>query len=343
VTQSLSGVVRVERTVRAFLLVSVLLLSGCASPVDEPGVWSPLPSDGLAVKIEGSWKTHANDPLPRYELAVAQVGARAYVIGGLRATAVMSSTVEVFDMQNNTWSVAPEFPGVVHHHAAAATADGSVYSFGGWVGIGQSASDLSFRLAPGAPAWTPVARMPQARGAHAAALVDGKVWLVGGTGLNGQLLKPIDVYDPKTDSWSKGPDLPKARDHLSVVVLGDEVWVLGGREKTLTTTSPEVQVYGLQDKTWSAGAEMTMRRGGFGAAVHAGRIYVMGGEDSDQPRLKNQFEVYDPVAQNWTQYAHMQRGRTGLGAAVWAGRVFAIAGGDPDKTPTVDAPESFGP
>jgi N-acetylneuraminic acid mutarotase len=321
------------------LLLTMILLGGCLA---SPAAPTTSPTAPAAMQITGAWRSHASDPLPRYELAVGQAGPRAYVIGGLRATYVMTSTVEVYDAKADAWSLGPEYPGIVHHHGVVGLPDGSILSFGGWIGIGQSASDQAYKLSPGAAAWTPLPRMPQARGAHGAVLVEENVWLIGGTGLMGELLKSIDVFDPHANSWSAGPPLPHPRDHLAVVRLGDELWVLGGRERTLQTTSNATQVYNLTTKSWRDGPDLTMRRAGFAAAVADGRIVAMGGEDADAPRLKNQAEVYDPVAGHWSVLAPMLHARTGLGAAVWDGRVYAIGGADPSGLPNSDAPESIG-
>jgi N-acetylneuraminic acid mutarotase len=60
--------------------------------------------------------------------------------------------------------------------------------------------------------------MPTARGAHAAAVIDGKIHLFGGA--YRKLFNLVDtdaheVYDPATDTWETLSPLPTPRDHLT--------------------------------------------------------------------------------------------------------------------------------
>jgi len=43
--------------------------------------------------------------------------------------------------------------------------------------------------------------LPEARGASAAAVVDGKIVVVGGVGMENKHVDSIAIYDPATDSW----------------------------------------------------------------------------------------------------------------------------------------------
>ena len=57
--------------------------------------------------------------------------------------------------------------------------------------------------------WTVKADLPAARWSAASAVVNGKLWLMGGC-LAGVLATPsVIIYDPVTDAWVAGPELPR--------------------------------------------------------------------------------------------------------------------------------------
>ncbi|NIO40345.1 MAG: hypothetical protein GTO41_09190, partial [Burkholderiales bacterium] len=53
------------------------------------------------------------------------------------------------------------------------------------------------------------------RGALAAAVVNGRIHAVGGTGPGRRNTSAHEVYDPGTDSWTQRAPLPTTRDHLA--------------------------------------------------------------------------------------------------------------------------------
>lgn len=298
----------------------------------------------------GAWASHAAQPTPRYEIALARAGSRIVSIGGLTNGLVPTNVVEVYDAASDAWSTAPPYPQPAHHLAAVAAnaqgeadaADAAIWAFGAWLGLGQGASDMVFRLAPRGATWEPAGTMPRARGAHGAAVLAGEVFLVGGTGASGELLGPVDVLNLTTGQWREAAPLPKPRDHLAVLALDGKLYALGGRERTLASTTNEGFAYDPANDTWSPIASMLAARGGFGAAVWQGRILVAGGEDGSQQRLLASAELYDPARDAWSALPPMAKARTGNLATAWEGRAYVV-GGDPDASPFGDAPESFGP
>jgi len=81
---------------------------------------------------------------------------------------------------------------------------------------------------PEADTWTAKAPLPTARGALAAAALDGKIYAIGGRDAT-QDLNSVEAYDPANDSWESLEDLPTARDHLAAVVVGERIFAVGGR------------------------------------------------------------------------------------------------------------------
>jgi N-acetylneuraminic acid mutarotase len=229
------------------------------------------------------------------------------------------------------------------HHAQAAVVDGALYVFGGAVtqallpgtlaGVGPRGwpiTDASFRLAPGAQTWEPIASLPEARGLGGAAVLDGLVYLVGGAGLGGGYLDATLVYDPATDSYSEGPPLPTTRDHLSVVAHEGRIYALVGRSNAggAWDDIEAVEAWDVANGTWMRLADAPLGRGGQGAGVLAdGRIALVGGE-----RAEGEFTVfdaahaYDPATDAWTELPPLPQPLHGMAAGSWEGTLYLMGG-----------------
>ncbi len=137
------------------------------------------------------------------------------------------------------WRVGPHLPAPVTDNAVAAleTERGAtVLSFTGmdstkqWNGV----TDAVYRWDVSSDAWTEGAPVPGGgRLGSAARVVRGRVYVLGGYTVDREgsrhSVPRVDIYDPASDSWSRGPDMPVAvhdaasgvwRDSLIVLVSG---------------------------------------------------------------------------------------------------------------------------
>ena len=55
-----------------------------------------------------------------------------------------------------------------------------------------------------------LADLPAERTLAASAVVNGKLWLMGGCLAGSRPTPTVTIYDPVTDAWSAGPALPRA-------------------------------------------------------------------------------------------------------------------------------------
>jgi len=137
------------------------------------------------------------------------------------------------------WRVGPHLPSPVTDNAVAALETNrgpALLSFGGmgpskrWDGI----TDAVYRWQLATDGWTEAAPVPGGgRLGSTAQVVRGKVYLLGGYTVEedgSRRSSPrVDIYDPSTDAWARGPDMPMAvhdalggvwRDSLIVLVSG---------------------------------------------------------------------------------------------------------------------------
>lgn len=267
-------------------------------------------------------------PLPqgaRQEVAVAALGRRVFVIGGLTAGGGGSREVEVYDAGADRWSRAAPLPAARHHLGAAVSGD-QLYAVGGFVGSSFAPSADVYRYAPASDEWTPVAPLPVARGGLAVAEVAGRLLAIGASGSVGD----HTAYDPASDRWTPLAPLPDPRNHLAAVALDGALYVVGGRrDGGGFENRAALHRYDPALDRWQALAPMPTARSGHAAAVLDGRIVVMGGEVNAANPPTGVFaevEVYDPLLDRWTAIEPMALPRHGIGAATIDGLIYVPGG-----------------
>src|SRR5699024_1843346 len=113
---------------------------------------------------------------------------------------------------------------------------------------------------------------PTERHENAAAVVDGKLYLVGGRGE-----RPVEVYDPATQSWEERATPPLSMHHFQAVSHDGKIYVLGALNGDYPDEDPigHVYIYDPQADRWTKGAEIPedRRRGAAGAVAYEGKIY----------------------------------------------------------------------
>lgn len=130
--------------------------------------------------------------------AVAVLGRKIYVIGGQSATGAAVDTVQVVDPAAHTASVAGRLPSPLAG-AVAATLDGTVYVAGGDTstsagGLHPVAGVLAFR--PSSGTFLAAGSLREAVGYAGAAVVGGRLWILGGEGAAGVPTALVQALEP---------------------------------------------------------------------------------------------------------------------------------------------------
>ena len=188
--------------------------------------------------------------------------------------------------------------------------------------------------------WTKKADMPTTRGEHSTSVVDGKIYVIGGS-IRSEEFSTVEEYDPTTDIWTRKTDMPTARTLASTTVVNGKIYVIGGAKRNPLEVLSTVEVYDPTTDTWTKEADMPTPRATLSASAVNGKIYAIGGEDL-AGRLRV-VEEYDPTTNTWTQKVDMPTARFALSTSVVNGKIYAI-GGDrrcsgrfADLTSTVEA------
>ncbi len=116
------------------------------------------------------------------------------------------------------------------------------------------------------------------RNAAAASVVDGKIYLIGGTtgGLHEAPISTVEEYDPTTDTWTRKANMPTARMFLSTIAVDGRIYAIGGGIWNGSIFS-KVEKYDPATDTWTTEPDMPTRRLSLSTSTVNGKIYAIGG------------------------------------------------------------------
>jgi hypothetical protein len=172
--------------------------------------------------------------------------------------------------------------------------------------------------------WETKAPLETPRDDFGLAVVDGRVWVMGGmSGERGSRLDSTEIYDPATNRWSSGPSLTSGRSSFRAVALGSTIYVFGGASAEhfgIDTVEALDTVTGKWRQLDPLPAAL------FGEAVVelGGKIYVIGGYSGG--RGVGTVYTYEPATNAWRQVSSLPTPRYNLAAAVLNGKIYALGG-----------------
>jgi N-acetylneuraminic acid mutarotase len=161
-----------------------------------------------------------------------------------------------------------------------------------------------------------------------ASVVNGRIYLIGGTADNHGpgVMSTVEEYDPATDKWTEKADMPTPRHSLATCVVDDKIYAIGGTKGSVpdmaTIFVNAVEVYDPAKDQWEEKAEMPELFRLHSSGVIDGKIYVIG-TDLGQDSVLLQ---YDPVTDQWENKAAPAKSHYNGTAAVVNGRIYAIGG-----------------
>lgn len=159
---------------------------------------------------------------------VAAIGAKIYVGGGLRGTAVADHWA--YDTGGDAWERLPDLP-APRDHLVAGAVGGIAYFIGGRMAAIGSHSPRVFAYDPVGRAFAERAAMPTSRGGAAGAVVGGRIVVAGGEGNSADpsgVFPQVEVYDPARDAWDALPPMLTPRHGTGGAAPGTTFYVPGG-------------------------------------------------------------------------------------------------------------------
>ena len=206
--------------------------------------------------------------------------------------------------------------------------------------------------------WTEMAPMHVARSDLGVAVVDGKIYAIGGSTMqisqslpvSGGIVGTNEEYDPTTNTWSMKAPMPTPVGYFFIAVYENKIYCIGGAsffsDHEEAQLSNATQVYDPRTDTWSSKSPMPIAKstllyplydqasnGVSGQAnVASDKIFLIGGAPNGWLN-----EVYDPANDSWTIKASVP---TSLGlnyaSTVINNKIYAIGNSIEIYDPTND-------
>jgi DNA-binding CsgD family transcriptional regulator/N-acetylneuraminic acid mutarotase len=268
---------------------------------------------------ESRWRTRAQMPTPRTDLAVVVHDTRIYAIGGVSSEGV-TDKVEIYDPQGDAWVTGAPKPTPAGFVLAVAV-DDKIYVPGGF-DAGRVPQNVLEIYDPAGDIWAQAAPMPKALGAYGLATLDGAVYLFGGRAGPEEYVASVYRYDPAADRWEELSPMTRARGFLGAAPLGDKIYVVGGYDGSAEYNACDV--YDPVADSWDTCAPMGVPRGGLALVAVREQLYAIGG---GMDRYLAYNELYDSRVNVWRPIETPVRQQwRGLGAGFLNPYLYAIGG-----------------
>ncbi|XP_037084309.1 ring canal kelch homolog [Pollicipes pollicipes] len=156
--------------------------------------------------------------------------------------------------------------------------------------------------------WHQLSEMPIKRCRCGVAVLDGKVYTVGG--FDGCLrIRTVDLYNPASDTWQSCVNMEVRRSTLGVAVLNDCIYAVGGFDGSTGLNTAEM--FDPRVGEWKMIEPMSVRRSSVGVGVVNGILYAVGGYDGASRHCLSSVGAYNPELDRWTMVAEMNDRRSG--------------------------------
>lgn len=221
----------------------------------------------INLKTGGYWEELPSGPGLQGLVLLAN-GGQIYRIGGMTAKNEVGqpddlhslSTVARFDPATKKWTELTALPEGRSSHGAAIV-DNKLYVVGGWCleGAGRNGrwglNTLVLDLKAEKPEWKALPNPPLERRAMMVTSCEDKLYVTGGLMSKGGISKEVDVFDTRTQKWTKGPEIP------GMVMNGNGLAACQA-EKSLYVSGMDGKVYRLNEAkgSWDVAGQLTPAR-----------------------------------------------------------------------------------
>jgi len=324
--------IKLRKNWMILVIISIVFISGVCFISDTASS-----SNG-----KGSWTTKLSMPTARAGHGVVSCNGIIYVIGGYNDSGFLDK-VEAYDPISDLWETKTPMPYGRAEFGICAVGL-KIYVIGGCLTLlGKNDS-----IYPGnklnnvlvydilSDSWSFKTPMPTPRICPGLGVVNGKIYAIGGAGLQWNdccfyfytALDTNEVYDPINDSWETLSPMITPRHHAGVAVINDKIFVCGGnKNEDLWPAIGIVEAYSPITNTWETIASMPKKLTEFGITSVDDKLYVIGGLCYTEQHINDVF-VYNPRNNQWSNMSSMPTTRYGQGACTINGKIYVIGGAD---------------
>lgn len=192
--------------------------------------------------------------------------------------------------------------------------------------------------------WEVKVPMPKGMTRGGAAVVDGKIYVMGAA-INYQygLRDTINYqYDPESDTWNAKEPMPTPRLGFGIAVCQNKIYVVGGSSWNATIGDGVAhsinEVYDPCTDTWETKAPLLQARVGSSANVVDDEIYMIGGRLQNDP-FTNQ--AYNVTSDSWSTKEPLPYPSDNFASAVCGGKIYIM--GERSDIPAVYFTQIYDP
>jgi N-acetylneuraminic acid mutarotase len=236
--------------------------------------------------IADTWVYKSPMPTPRSSFATAVYRGKIYCIGGYLTNGTITGTNEVYDTATDTWENRAPMK-TIRTSLEANVASSRIYLIGGYIPAfyttqNFTATPINEAYDPATDSWSTNTPIPIAVNGYASAVIDNKIYVIGGVSYPEYNFNQI--YDSGTDTWSQGSPSPENMAYGPAAATTG----INARKRIYVYSQdynypepPNVNsVYDPVSGIWTSGALMPTDRVGFGLAVVNDLLYAIGGSTS---------------------------------------------------------------
>ncbi|MDN4637219.1 kelch repeat-containing protein [Bacillus sp. PsM16] len=175
--------------------------------------------------------------------------------------------------------------------------------------------------------WKKRADLPEERLHSSSVVVDGKIFVFGGSSQKSHSNKNTYMYDPYKNEWSSKANMPRERTDSAAVAIGKKIYVIGGAYQDSTKT---IDIYDVESDTWSETPinipNLAVTKGDISASVVNDKIYILATNKS--PYQEHNFYSYDTKTDTWQQLKMFPQQFTGMSMSEVINNKIYVTGGE---------------
>ncbi|KAH7967574.1 hypothetical protein HPB52_000137 [Rhipicephalus sanguineus] len=168
---------------------------------------------------------------------------------------------------------------------------------------------------------------------HAVALLDTRIYVVGGWSTGDTFLRSLDSFDTVTGVWEHCSPMHVTRAFVCAAVLGGYLYAIGGHTGKLYVSGgnsgeavlTSVEEYTAELDSWILVTPMPGPRSNHRMVAHAACIYVIGGY-SGRRRLDDVLKNAGNLVHEWEIMAPLGAGRSSFTVVDFRGEIYVVGG-----------------
>ena len=191
--------------------------------------------------------------------------------------------------------------------------------------------------------WSTAKPLPLPRGEVGVGVLEGRIYVLGGS-VAGRWDSPLNhEYDPATGQWREKAPLPRGLSHIGVAGLDGKLYAVGGFVSIVHVGAVDLAFrYDPGTDRWESIAPITTPRASVAAVALGGHLHALGGRGLDKVTVATH-EIYDPKTNRWRLAAPMPIARDHMGAAVINGKIHVVGGRTANQTDNVSQHDVYDP